>query len=207
MRSCNLTWSFDHTTASMHHSLYWLHNGRHGVWNQWQLDRLFNSWSMPISKETTKPASLALCKGNHRWPVDYPHKGPVTWKTFPCHGAIMHSPHHYTDAIMSAMASGVSNHQPHDCLLNCLLRLRSKETSRLRVTGLCVGNSPVTSEFPAQMASNAEHVSIWWRHHVIEHVHSRYKYRILCWDQIITPTNVDLSSKVFYDIRLRVISQ
>ena len=27
------------------------------------------------------------------------------------------------------------------------------------------GNSPVTGEFPAQMASNAENVSIWWRHH------------------------------------------
>ena len=24
-----------------------------------------------------------------------------------------------------------------------------------------------TSEFPAQMASNAENVSIWWRHHEI----------------------------------------
>ena len=29
-----------------------------------------------------------------------------------------------------------------------------------------VGNSPGTGEFPAQMASNAENVSIWWRHHV-----------------------------------------
>ena len=28
-----------------------------------------------------------------------------------------------------------------------------------------VGNSPVTGEFPAQMASDAENVSIWWRHH------------------------------------------
>ena len=27
--------------------------------------------------------------------------------------------------------------------------------------------SLVTGEFPAQMASNAENVSIWWRHHVI----------------------------------------
>ena len=35
----------------------------------------------------------------------------------------------------------------------------------LCVTGLCVGNSPGTGEFPAQMASNAENVSIWWRHH------------------------------------------
>ena len=59
----------------------------------------------------------------------------------------------------------VSNHHPHDCLLNRLLRHRSKKTSMLRVTGLCVRNSPGTGEFPAQMASNAENVSIWWRHH------------------------------------------
>ena len=37
---------------------------------------------------------------------------------------------------------GVSNHQPHGCLLSCLFRRRSKKTSKLRVTGLCVGNSP-----------------------------------------------------------------
>ena len=42
----------------------------------------------------------------------------------------------------------VSNHQPHDCLLNRLFRGRTKETSKLRVTGLCVGNSPGTGEFP-----------------------------------------------------------
>ena len=59
-----------------------------------------------------------------------------------------------------------SNHQPHDCLLNRLFRRRSKEISKLCVTGLCAGNSPGTGEFPAQMASNAENVFIWWRHHV-----------------------------------------
>ena len=59
----------------------------------------------------------------------------------------------------------VSNHQPHDCVLTRLFRSRSKKTSKLRVTGLCAGNSPGTGEFPAQMASNAENVSIWWRHH------------------------------------------
>ena len=61
---------------------------------------------------------------------------------------------------------GAWNHQPHDCLLNGLFRCRSTKTSKLRVTGLCEGNSPVTGEFPAQRASNAENVSIWWRHHV-----------------------------------------
>ena len=37
---------------------------------------------------------------------------------------------------------GVSNHQPHGCLLNRLFRRRSKKTSKFRVTGLCVGDSP-----------------------------------------------------------------
>ena len=59
----------------------------------------------------------------------------------------------------------VSNHQTHDCLLNRLFRRRSKKTSKLRVTGLCAGNSPVTGEFPAQLASYAKNVSIRWRHH------------------------------------------
>ena len=61
--------------------------------------------------------------------------------------------------------AGVSNHQPHGCLLNRLFRRKSKKTSKLRVTGLCAGNSPGTGEFPAQMASYTENVSIWWRHH------------------------------------------
>ena len=41
-------------------------------------------------------------------------------------------------------------------LLNRLFRLRSKKTSKFRVTGLCEGNSPVTDEFPTQRASNVE---------------------------------------------------
>ena len=73
--------------------------------------------------------------------------------------------------------NGVSDHQPHDCLLNRSFRRRSKKTSKLRVTGLCAGNSPVSGEFPAQMASNAENVSIWWRHYDIHLMTSSY---IMC---------------------------
>ena len=40
-----------------------------------------------------------------------------------------------------------------------------KHQSLIRVTGLCAGNSPVTGEFPAQRASNAETISTWGRHH------------------------------------------
>ena len=39
-------------------------------------------------------------------------------------------------------------------------------TYLLRVTGLSVGNSPVTDEFPAKNASKAENVSTSWHHHV-----------------------------------------
>ena len=47
---------------------------------------------------------------------------------------------------------GVSNHRRLHCLLNCWYRPRSKKTPKLRITGLCVGNSPVTGKFPAQKA-------------------------------------------------------
>ena len=81
------------------------------------------------------------------------------------HGWVITS-HHYHDVIMGAVAS--QNHQPHDCLFSRLFWRRSKITSKLRVTGLCAGNSPVTGEFTAQMASNAENVSVWWRHHDVK---------------------------------------
>ena len=60
---------------------------------------------------------------------------------------------------------GVSNNRRIDCLLNRLFRHRSEKTSKLRVTGLCEGNPPVTGGFPSQKDNNAENASIWWRHH------------------------------------------
>ena len=80
--------------------------------------------------------------------------------------------YHYNDVKMGPMG-------PH-CLLNRWFRRRSKKTSKLRVTGLCAGNSPVTGEFPAQMTSNAEKVSIWWRHHS----GGTHNCLFPCWSQI-----------------------
>ena len=77
---------------------------------------------------------------------------------------------------------GVSNNQPHVCLLNRLFRRRSKKTSKLCVTGLCEGNSPLTGEFPAQKASNAENISVWWRHHYYMNIMSTWWSRVgLLW--------------------------
>ena len=66
----------------------------------------------------------------------------------------------------------VSNHLPHDCLLNRLFRRKSKKTSKLHLTGLCEGNTSVTGEFPGQKASSAENFSIWWCHHATEIISS-----------------------------------
>ena len=43
---------------------------------------------------------------------------------------------------------GVSNHHPYHCLINRLFRRRSSKTSKLRATGLCAGNSPMTGDSP-----------------------------------------------------------
>ena len=43
-----------------------------------------------------------------------------------------------------------------------------KKKTKHRVTGLSAGYSPGTGQFLAQIASNAENVSIWWRHHYLQ---------------------------------------
>ena len=70
----------------------------------------------------------------------------------------------YNDIIMSAMASQLTSLMI--VYSTVYSRRRSNNASKFPVTGLGEGNYPVTGEFPAQMASNAESVSIWWRHHV-----------------------------------------
>ena len=65
------------------HSLRWRHNEYHGVSNHRRLDCLLNSWFRRKSKKTPKLRITGLCEGNPLWPVDSPHKGPVTRKMFP----------------------------------------------------------------------------------------------------------------------------
>ena len=86
---------------------------------------------------------------------------------------------HYNDVIMNAMASQITS-VSGVCSTVCSGRT-SEKTSKLRTTGLCDGNSPVTGEFPAQKASNAEDVSTWWRHHVKERLIRYTKFRKLSW--------------------------
>ena len=64
---------------------------------------------------------------------------------------------HYNDVIMGAMASQITS---LTIVYSSVYSGADKKTSKLRVTGLGAGNSPVTGEFPAQRASNAENVSV-----------------------------------------------
>ena len=85
------------------------------------------------------------------------------------------------------MDDDVSNHRRLDCLLTRLFRRRSKNTSNLRVTGLCEGNPSVIGGFPSQGASNVENVAIWWRHHGNGNVMltTFSPLNIVSWDQCI----------------------
>ena len=98
-----------------------------------------------------------FCLGEMSWdttavvPTQLLREANLTWKS------------HYNEVIMTAMASQITSLTIAYSSVDA--RRRLKKTSKLRVTGLCAGNSLVTGEFPAQRASNAENVSIWWRHH------------------------------------------
>ena len=149
----------------------WSHYDDTIWWASWHLKSLAN-WlfvqqlalakEKNISKVSIPPVRLAI----HQWLVDAPHKGLVIWKTFPCHDVI-------TLQWRFNERDGISNHLYLDYLLNHLFRCRSKKTLKLSVIGLCERNSPVTDEFPAQKSSNAENVSIWWRHH--DAIHNDYR--------------------------------
>ena len=79
---------------------------------------------------------------------------------------------HYYDVIMGAMAS--------------------------QITSLTIvysaGNLPGNDEFPAQMASNAENVFIWWRHHV--DLHRKPVIQINCISITTTPVTITPSNKL-----------
>ena len=115
------------------------------LWSSQHAQLLLKSWKLDQMFRYSLPHFVRYIS-NHR-PMKNTTVHTLHWR---------HNDHH-----------GVSNHQPHGCLVNRLFTGRSTKTSKLRVT-LC-GEFTGTGDFPAQMASNAENVSIWWRHHETPH--------------------------------------
>ena len=70
-------------------TLHWRHNDHDGASNHQPhgslLNRFFGRWS----KKTSKLRVTGLCAGKSPWPVNSPHKGPVTRKMFPFDDVIM----------------------------------------------------------------------------------------------------------------------
>ena len=69
--------------------LQWRHNERDGVSNHQPHDCLPNGLFKRRSKKTSKLRVTVFVRGIHRWPVNSPHKGPVTRKMFPFDDVIM----------------------------------------------------------------------------------------------------------------------
>ena len=102
--------------------------------------------------------SSANCESVIQWKDIYIHHPRVSEpKTY---GAV-----HYSDVIKNAIASQITG---VSFMCSNVCSGKSKKTSKLRVTGLCEGNPQVTGGFPSQRTSNAENVSIWWRHHACD---------------------------------------
>ena len=70
-------------------TLQWRHNKCGGVSNHRRFDCCPTCLSRRRLKKLQSSASLAFVRGIHRWPVDSPHKGPVTRKMFPFDDVIM----------------------------------------------------------------------------------------------------------------------
>ena len=82
----------------------------------------------------------------------------------------------------------VSNHQHHDCFLYRLFRRKSKKTSKLRVAGLCVGNSRWPARTNGQWRGKCFHLmtSLWlWNCSTllrIFHVRGINTWCVVVWD-------------------------
>ena len=91
-----------------------------------------------------------------------------------CHQEADVQPHienyHYNDVIMSTIASQITS---ITIVYSTFIQTQIKGNIKApRHWPLC-GEFTGTGEFPAQMASYAENVSIWWRHHDAVSKHTR----------------------------------
>ena len=109
------------------------------------------SVSDEVSSYSQYPSKVHVANMGPTWVLSAPggpHVGPMNLAI-----SVDYENGNYDDVIMGAIASQIT-------ILTSVystfsFRRRSQKTSKLRVTGLCVGNSPGTGEFSAQMASNA----------------------------------------------------
>ena len=96
-------------------SLQWHHNGRDGVSHHQSLDCLLNRTFVCRPKTTSKLRVTGLCAGEY--PVNSPHKRPVTRKMFPFDDIIMICAIINSDDDLSPLTSAATSHLPKQCYL------------------------------------------------------------------------------------------
>ena len=135
---------------SLRYMASWRISYEHHGFSNHTATRLFVPRHIPANiKEITKaPNRWPFVGQNHRW--------------------------HYNDVIMAAMASPITSLTFVCSTVYSSLDQKKHQSSASLAFARGIhrwlvnsphGNSPVTGEFPTQRASNAQNVSIWWRHH------------------------------------------
>ena len=80
---CCVHWIVEnHTLVKRSLIIQWRHNGRDDDSNHQPHEYLLKRLLRHRSEKTSKLLVTGLVKGIHRWPVNSPHKGPVTPKMF-----------------------------------------------------------------------------------------------------------------------------
>ena len=105
-------------------ALQWRHNGADGVTNHWRLDCLLGRLFRRRSKKTSKLRVTVLYERIHRWPMDSPHKGPVTWKMFPFDDIItdnIHTGPCFMPHGFYRLSATVSEEENSQCFVHVLL--------------------------------------------------------------------------------------
>ena len=138
------------------------------IWTSCELHKNYTTSTQEVPMYYTWIWSLTslLCT-SYEWAARSIVVSPCSWSVkHTC--SVSHEICQYSLQWRHNERNDVSNHRCLDCLLNRLFRRWSKRSSKLCVTGLYEETSSMTGEFPIQItqASNAENVSIWWRHHV-----------------------------------------
>ena len=125
-----------------------------------QSDRIILNTNSRLTRSYNKKSYRILKRGRGRLRVNISYGSWGTHsKTQQNQAQRYHVRIRYSDVIMGPMASQIIG--------VWLARRRSKKALKVRVTGLCPWDSTVIGVFPAQKASNAENVSIWWCHLVL----------------------------------------
>ena len=186
IKTCNVSWHFIWIPFSVMFSLY--------------IDFTCASWRLKSRKCTV---CSTACSSQHLWNIKTfkaPHYRPfVVYKCSSLAGAVYptyfmpYLPMNYS--LLSLQwrhneRDGVSNHRRLDCLLKRFFQAQIEESIKAPRPRPLWGESTVDRWFPSQRASNAENVSIWWRHHD----HSWLLLPLLlAWTSCWTSSRVDIT--------------